>query len=169
MAARRANGGPRWAGAFGDYERRLLRDPQYREARRAQRQLELASGHLDVAEVLQISQETANQLLALLVDREIDYLSSPHPNPTNAEEWRIRRREVEEGNRAEDAAVAALLGESKLPKWKEYQATLQTRHQVYQFRGALAGSAEPLREDQMEPLISSIYTERKRLADEMAE
>ena len=148
-------------------ERRLLQDPQYREARRAQRRLEMTSGHLDLTSALQISPETADQLISLLVDEELQYLSEPHPNPTNDEEYRARQLEIEKSERARDAKLSALLGESKLAEWKEYQASLQTRYQVHQLRGTLSASPDPLRDDQMEPLISAIYTEQKQLNEEM--
>jgi len=154
---------------IGEYERQWLRNPKYREARRAQRRLELASGHLDLAVVLQISQDTADRLLDYFVDGELEYLSEAHPSPTNEEETRVRRLEIEEAQRVEDADLAALLGEAKVPQWKAYQASLQTRYQVHQLRETLSASAEPLREDQMEPLIAAIHAEQKQLNDEMAD
>lgn len=152
-----------------EYERRLLQNPKYREAWRAKRRLELASGHGDLAAVLQISQESADQLMDLLVDRELRYLDKPHPNPANEEELVVRKLEIKEAELALDTELVALLGEAKLANWKEYQASLPTRHQVLQLRAALSTSAEPLREDQMEPLISVMYTEQKQLKAELAD
>jgi len=152
-----------------EYERRLLQNPKYREAWRAKRRLELVSGHVDLAAVLQISQESADQLIDFLVDRELRYLDKPHPNPANEEELLVRQLEIKKAELARDTELAALLGEAKLADWKEYQASLPTRHQVLQLRTVLSTSAEPLREDQMEPLISAIYTERKQLKAEMAD
>ena len=111
----------------------------------------------------------ADQLIDLLVDRELRYLDKPHPNPPNEQELRVRQLDREEAERAEDAELAALLGEAKVAKWKEYQASLPIRHRVYQLRATLSASAEPLREDQIERLISAIYAEQKQLKEEIAD
>jgi len=152
---------------FG-YEARMLRNPKYREARRAHRQMQLASGHLDLAESLQISQEQADRLLDLLVDQELRFADDPRRNPINEEEVQERQLRVRESQRANDAELTALLGESKLAQWKEYQASLQTRHQVQQLRTTLAAGPEPLRGDQIQPLVDAMYAEQKRVKEELA-
>ena len=149
-------------------ERQFLQEPTLREARRRYRQLELASGHIELAKVLGISQETADQLLALLVDRELRYLSKPHPNPRTPEELRIRKLENEQAQYEEDREIAALIGEARLPRWKEYQASLPARHQVRQLQVTLFGTGEPLREEQVEPLISALTRERQRADQELS-
>jgi len=154
---------------YGEFERRLLRDASYREARRRFRQLELTYGHLDLAKVMQISQETADRLIALLVERELRYAEKAHPNPRNEEEARIRRMKIEQSEQEEDAELAALLGQAKLAKWKEYQASLPARHQLRQLGAKLFAIGEPMREDQIEPLIAVIYAEQKRLKQELSE
>lgn len=149
-------------------ERQLLQDPTLREARRRYRQLELASGHIELAKVLGISQETADQLLALLVDRELRYLSKPHPNPRNPEELRIRKLENEQAQYEQDREIAALIGEARLPLWKEYQASLPARHQVRQLQLILFGTDEPLREEQVEALITALTRESQRAQQELS-
>ncbi len=154
---------------FAAYERGLLQNESYREARRRFRQLELTSGHLDLAKVLGISQETAQQLLAVLVDRELRYLSQPRPNPRNEEELRIRKQKIQQAEQEQDVEIAALIGQAKLAKWKDYQASLPVRHDVYRLGAKLFAIGEPLREDQIEPLVSAIHSERKRVKQELAD
>ncbi len=155
--------------AYFEYEARLLLNPQYREARRAHRRLELAAGHIDLAESLQITQERADRLIDLLVDQELSYASSPLRHADNEEEARQRQLWLAERQREDDAAVAALLGEGKLAKWKEYQASLPTRHQVQQLRTTLSAGPEPLREDQIQPLVEAMYAEQKRVKEELSD
>ena len=144
-------------------EPRLLQDAQYREAMRRFRILELTSGHVDLAKVLGISQEKADRLIKLLADRELRYLSKPHPNPRNEEEQRIRQAEIERSQQEGDAEIASLIGEARLSEWKDYQQSLGSRHDVYQLGANLFAIGHPLREDQVEPLIAAIHEERKRV------
>jgi len=103
-----------------EFEARMLRNPEYREAWRTHRRMELASGHIDLAESLQISQEQADKLIDLLVNQELRYEANPMPNPANEEEVRERQLRASESQRANDAELAALLGKQKLAQWKEY-------------------------------------------------
>ncbi len=154
---------------YGDFERKLLQDPAYREARRRFRQLELMSGHLDLAKALGIPPEKAEQLIALLLERELHYLSENNLNPRDEEERRARQLKNEQAQRDQDAELVALLGVTKFAEWKDYHASLQVRHEVHQLGASLFANGVPLREDQIEPLISAIQAERARVRQELAE
>jgi hypothetical protein len=151
------------------FERGLLRKPGYREANRARRTLEMKAGMSDLASALQVSQEDADRLIELLVDRELDYLSTPHPNPRNQAEMKVRVAEIAVAEQEQNAAIAALIGDAGVAKWKDYQASMPTRTQMRELRTTLAGTGEPLRAEQMEPLIAAVHAERKRLNDEILE
>jgi hypothetical protein len=148
-------------------EWRLLQNAEFREARRRFRHLELKSGHVDLARVVGISDETADRLIGLLVDRELQYLSHPRTNPRNEAEIRARKLEIEQSEYEEDRQIAALIGEANLPRWKSYQASLPVRHQVRELGAELLTSGEPLRADQVEPLIAAIHSERQRVREEL--
>lgn len=150
-------------------ESRLLQNESYREARRRFRQLEMARGHVDLAKVLGISQEKADRLIALLVERELHWQSQPFHNPRNEKELRIRQMENEQSQQEQDAQIATLIGADRLPKWKEYQASLPVRHEVNGLAARLHVDAEPLREAQVEPLISAIHADRQRVRRELTE
>jgi hypothetical protein len=150
-------------------ESRYYQDETYREAQRRYRLLELKEGHIEITKAMGISRETADQLLALLVNRELSYLSAPHPNPRNEEERQTRRLENERLQLEEDAEIAAVIGELNVEKWHRYQASLPFRHQVRELRLELADGPNPLPEDQVEPLIDVIQTERKKASERLAE
>jgi hypothetical protein len=154
---------------YSAFERRLLKDPSYLEARRRFRQLELAAGHIDLARELGIPESVAQRLIALLVDQELQYLSEPHPNPRNEAERQARQLEISEAEYKADREIAAIIGESKLQAWKDYQASLSVRHQVYRLGATLFAASAPLRQDQVEPLVDAIYAERERAAQELKE
>ena len=150
-------------------ELRALQNDSYREARRRLRHLELARTLMDLAKVLGISQKTADRLIALLVEGEIEYLSQPRPSPRNVNDIRDRQMEFQQAQSARDAEIAALIGAAKFSKFKEYQSSLSTRHQVYQLGAQLFASGDSLRENQIEPLISVIHKERQWVRQELSE
>lgn len=152
-----------------EFQRRLFSDPAYREARRHFRQLELISGHLDLAKALGIPSEKAKQLIAFLVDQEFQYMDRGHFNPRTEEEARIRTLQVEQAVQEQDAELVAMLGERKFAEWKEYQASLQVRHEVRALGASLFAQGAPLREEQIELLISAIQAERARARQKLVE
>ncbi len=150
-------------------QRRLLQNESYRDARRRVRTLELARGHIDLAKVMGISQQQADRLIALLVDRELQYMDRPQRNPRNEKELQIRHMEIQQSQQEEDDAIAALIGAGNLPKWKQYQSSLPVRHDVYQLGAGLYTQAEPLRAEQIERLTSVIHSERQRVRQQLIE
>ena len=105
-------------------KRRHLRNEAYRDARRRVRTLELTRGFIDLARVLGISQQTADRLLALLVDKEMEYLERPQFNPRNEKEVALRQLEIQQAQQERNAEIAAVIGAGNLPKWEQYEASL---------------------------------------------
>jgi len=152
---------------YGEFERRILQDPNYREARRNFRELELMAGHLDLAKALGITPEKARRLIALYVDRELEYLDQRNLNPRNEAEIEKRQAQAEQRQRDLDMEVVALLGERKYAEWAAYSASLQVRHEVNQLGSSLFAAGAPLKEEQIEPLIAAIQAERARARQEL--
>ena len=146
-----------------DREARMLRDPQYRKARRAFDRVQLASGYIDLAASLGLSQDQADKLLDLLAEQDLRQSEVTMWDPEREEEPRKLQAQLEEMQRANDAERAALLGPQKFTQWKEYEASLGVRHQVLHLRTTLSAGPEPLREDQIEPLIAAMYAEQKQV------
>ncbi len=154
---------------FRDREARMLRDPQYREARRAFGRVQIASGYIDLAASLGISQDEADKLLDLLAEQELRHWETFMRDPENEGELRKHSLQLEEMQRANDAERADLLGTQKVAQWKEYEASLGARHQVLQLRTTLSAGPEPLRDDQVEPLIAAMYAEQKQVNEALEE
>lgn len=153
---------------FGQ-KRRLLRNEAYREARRRHRTLALTRGYFDLARVLGISQKDADRLVALLVEQELQSLDRPNFNPRNEKELRIREHEIQQGRLERNAEIAALIGADKLPKWEQYEASLDIRHEVRQMAASVFAPVESLSENQSEALIRVMHTERQRVRQELSE
>jgi hypothetical protein len=162
--------GPQPADAAEDwlgFERRTLAIPEYREARRVQRKRELAGLRDEGVRIVGVTPEQADKIIDSMIEREFDW--SGRPNPRNAEELQQRQRDIEENKRNEEAALRALLGDAKATQWNEYLASQPSRSEVRQLREALSESSEPLRDDQVEPLVNTLYTGRTQFMKELEE
>jgi hypothetical protein len=160
--------GPQQADTAEDwlaFERRTLAIPEYREARRAQRKRELARLRDEGIRIVGVTPEQADKIIDSMVERELDW--SGRPNPSNAEELQQRQRDSEENKRNEEAALRALLGDAKAAQWNEYLASQPSRSEVRQLRDALSESSEPLRDDQIEPLVNTLHTGRTQFMKEV--
>jgi hypothetical protein len=147
------------------FERRTLAIPEYRDARKTQRKRELGRLRDEGVRIVGVTPEQADRIIDEMIERELDW--SGRPNPRNDEELQQRHREIEESKRNEEAALRALLGDAKASQWNEYLASQPSRSEVRQLRDALSESSDPLRDDQVEPLISALHTGRTQLAKEM--
>jgi hypothetical protein len=157
--------GPDTAEDWLAFERRTLAIPEYREARKAQRKRELARLRDEGIRIVGVTPEQADRIVDEMIEREFDW--SGRPNPRNAEEFQQRQRDIEENKRNEEAALRELLGDAKASQWNEYLASQPSRSEVRQLRDALSQSSDPLRDDQVEPLVSALHTGRTQLAKEM--
>lgn len=152
---------------YASDEYRLLQDDGYREAYRKHRVLELSSGHIEITRVLGISQASADRLLALQVDRELEYLSVPHRNPHTEKELQARKLENERNQRDEDAQIGAIIGDTNVARWHAYQDSLPLRHEVRAVGRDPALGGSPLRDEQVDALVGVMYAERQRVRHEL--
>lgn len=147
------------------YERRLLSDPKFREARKAQRRLELASWYEEAIQILGMTPAQADQVLDLVIERELDW--SGRPNPRDDAELAQRQRKIEESRRNHAAALTTILGATQATQWEQYVASQPSRFEVRQLRTQLSSTMDPLRDDQVEPLVAALAVEREQLSQEL--
>ena len=144
-----------------------LQNPAFRDATRAQRKLQMGYQYVDLASALQVPPETATRLIELLADIEVRHLGEENAGYTNPSDMDARAAAVRESRKQEKAELVALLGEDGYGRWQGYQESLPTRYQMHDLREQLSGTAEPLRDDQLEPLIAAVHGERVRFNDEI--
>lgn len=147
---------------FSGRDPRLLQSPEYMEARRRYREASFADKYPDLTRVLGIKEKTAIRLV------ELSYEEQLKETGVSIDRSNLREIELEMQQKAleSDAAIAALVGDETLQKWKDYQASLWQRHQVRGLRLKLADSPEPLAGDEAELLIRALYEERRRMEEE---
>jgi hypothetical protein len=143
-------------------ERRRLQDPKYRDAYRESERAQLAGWRGDAIRLLGFTPREADAIVALVIDRRIDATTGAVLNVDATPEG---LRELKEKSAAEERAhqdaIRAQVGETKRALWQNYVESLPDRHQVERLRSQLSG-AEAMREDQVEPLIAALSTERRQ-------
>jgi len=136
------------------YQKRLLKDPKYREAWRDEQRLQLAQRRENYVKLLGFTPEQADAAIDLAIDRQMKWPGG------------IPQEQGEEEMRAYQAKLREVLGEEKYTRLQTYMDSRQSRMQVDRFRTQLTGG-DVLRDDQVEPLISALYVEQSQLQDDL--
>jgi hypothetical protein len=158
--------------AMMDRSRQLLQDPEYRKAMLAQQKLAMRRMYPDLLTALRLQPQEAERLMDVLAEQQLNMISNQPPfrgrgQPPDPTEVQQYQQQVQQQQRERDAQIAALLGDAKLQEWQQYQKTLGARAQIRELRTELAESGIPLREGQVEPLVSALASEQERRSQEM--
>lgn len=148
---------------------RLLQDPEYRELMRTQQRTGLEQVYADVKPLLGLSDAESERLIDLLTEQAVRSMEQPRPmlsprsamSPDDPSVLEMQRAMQEQRQRNE-TEIAALLG-PKYRDWQEYQQNGWSRSQVTRLRHSLALTDEPLRPDQLKPLVEAIAREQRQI------
>jgi hypothetical protein len=147
-------------------ERDLLKDPEYRRLRLAQRRLDMQRSNPGVAEALGLSQTDADKFLDLLAEYQLRSNELPAANAVNASDARAASAEMTRNRQAlqrqQDEALVALLGTSGYTQWQEYQTTRGARTQAVSMGSQLLQMGLPLTSAQLKPLTTALIAEQQR-------
>jgi hypothetical protein len=149
-------------------EQRMLQNPEYRDLLRARQRMALTHMHTDLLELLQLSEEQADQLLDLLADQQVREQAASRPmwpSESNAAAMQEMMEKAQERQRSNEAEIAALLGPDKINEWTEYQQSAGARFQVQRLRQTLPPDAA-LRTEQLRPLIAAISREQRHMLED---
>jgi hypothetical protein len=148
----------------------LQEDPEYRAAMRTQQRMQMSRQYSDVGQALQLQPDEADKLLDLLAEQQLRQMENRppfnegQPDPAAMQEW---QRKQQEQRRQNESEVAALLGSAKAQEWQSYQKTMPARTQVRELSTMLASSSNPLRQEQVQPLVDAIAAEQQRRSTEL--
>lgn len=151
-----------------DQQVRMLEDPEYRELMHAQQKLSLQQAYADLDLFLDLTPQEYERLLDTLAEqalRNMEQLPMVLPSdgtPPSEQDLRARQQAFETQRRNNEAEIAAVLG-PKYEDWQAYQKSGWARAQVNRLRQSLAMTSEPLREDQLKPLVEAIAREQERM------
>lgn len=158
---------PRKATASVDM-RDLPKDPEFREAQRAQMRASVSQNYTDLAKGLALTPDETNAMFDLISKNLLDSMAGAMASNDGHPPDEAAMRAVYEGRQEQENNVRSLLGSDRYQKWREYQQTLPARQQVNQLRGALSSSGQSLNDEQVSSLVVSLSTEQKRSAQEQS-
>ncbi len=150
------------------YQRRLMSDPKYREARRAQERLKYAPRRANLIRLLGFTPEQADAVIDLEVDQMLSQVEKGWNQTGSAQAAKENRAKREAIELERQDRLRALLGEEKRVRLQAYMESRESRMQVDDLRSEL-GEAHALRDDQVEPLIAALHAERARAQAELRE
>lgn len=149
-------------------EKDLLKDPEYREARRMRIRESLSKNYGDLGKELGLSHQEEGALLDLLAQRALDSMehglpAAPGQGDENA---RLAGRAL---FLSQEGEFRALLGDDKYQKWRAYRQSMPARRQVDQLRDALAASGGALTDEQARLLVAAAGSEQQGFNQQLAE
>jgi hypothetical protein len=153
-------------------QRTLLKDPEYREAMRAQQKVMLMRSNPNVARDLELTSDQMDQLFGTLADQQLRGMEnanafqwSEQPDPAKMQEMSRRMAEQQQANEAE---LKRVLGDAKYRDWQEYQSLSGVRWEADRVRASLASAGLPLDDDKMKPLLKSLQQQQQKMMQQMS-
>jgi hypothetical protein len=152
-------------------QRKMMQDPEYREAILASQRLGLATSYPNLGSELGLSAEESRRLLDLLAEQQLqmmenqpEYVFTDTPAPAAMQE---AQRVVQQRQQQQQSEVETLLGSANYQKWQEYQQTLAERHRAAAIQSSLAMSGAPLDNQQSKALLTALIEEQRKQQREM--
>lgn len=150
-----------------EQQMRLLKDPEYRELMRAQQKHGMYQMYADLEPLVGLTKDESERLLDVLAEQSLRQMEQQRPvfgpieggQPSEAE-IRERQRIFEEQRRKNEAEIAGVLG-PKFNEWQDYQKNSWSRMHVTRLRQTLSSTDEPLRQEQIKPLVDAIAREQQ--------
>src|SRR5687768_2662101 len=146
---------------------KMFSDPEMKKAMRGQQGMVVRMMYGDLAKELGLSGEEANQVMELLVERQMGMAAQSMELMSNAAGDQAK---VEEGGKAinaaradYDAQIKGLLGDEKMKKLEQYERTVGDRMQMQQYQQSLTASGVPLEDKQRDDLIGIMHEERLKM------
>jgi len=149
-----------------EMQQKLLKDPEFREALGRQQRQAIAEAYRDLPGLMGLTPQQADRLFDLLRDQTLKGQEMQWQKPADGKTWQSVYQEMRARN---DADLTELLGASNMTRLQEFRATQESRAEVNTVRNELARSAEPMRPDQVEPLVAVVNVELQRMKQEMAD
>jgi hypothetical protein len=150
----------------------LMKDPEYREQKRAEINSQLAESGADVANEVGLTTSQLRQMIGLETDFQMGVLDTfvpggpgIRPDPVATQAAVAKQRELKSKL---DADVIALLGTEKAQLFEAYVKSQPARRQVLGLQAALVVEGSPMTAEQQKSLIATITAEKERQDSEAA-
>jgi len=155
-------------------QRTLLRDPEYREAMRAQQKMGLVRSNPNLARDLDLTADQLDRLYDVLAEQSLRSMENTSPmwsvngeQPDAAKIQEYQRKAMEQ-QRSNEAELKRALGDTKYREWQEYQSMAGVRWEADRVRTSLASAGVPLDENLAKPLLKSLHEQQVKLMQQAA-
>lgn len=148
---------------------KMFTDPEMRKTMRSQQMMGIRMMYGDLAKELGISAQEAEQLLELIVDRQMEMSAAGMQalDPNNPNQAKDKDRLAERTKEYEEQ-IKSMLGEDKFAKLKSYESTMGDRFMLQQFEGQFGAAGAPLEGGQKEQLLALMKEERMNAPKNLA-
>lgn len=147
-------------------QRRLLRDPKYRDAWKAQYRLNYTPRRENAIRLLGFTPAQADAWLELQIELDLARVEAAEVDEKDNASVRQRQELMDAAERHYQDQTRALVGDIQYEKLQQYMESRGSRLKVDRFRNQL-GDTDALRDDQVEPLITALHAEEARMMDEL--
>jgi hypothetical protein len=144
----------------------LMKDPQYRETKRAEIHTRYAESDSQMAKDLGLSSDQLSQMVDLQTEFQMGVLDSLlpggpliRPDPAAAQATVAQQKALR--NKL-DADIATVLGAEKAQEFTQYMKSTPARHWVNQLQDSLLLAGDPLTAEQSKRLIAMVAAGQER-------
>jgi ribosomal protein L12E/L44/L45/RPP1/RPP2 len=155
-------------------QRMLLRDPEYREAMRAQQKMGLARSNPNLARDLNLTSDELDRLYDVLAEQQLRAMENSRPfwsgngeQPDAAKMQEFHRKQMEQ-QRSNEAELRRTLGDARYREWQEYQSMTGVRWEADRVRTSLASAGVPLDESLAKPLLKTLHEQQMKMMQQQA-
>lgn len=155
-------------------QRTLMRDPEYREAMRAQQRMNLVRSNPNLARDLDMTAEHLDRLYDVLAEQSLRAMENNGPmwsldgeRPDAAKIQEFQRKAMEQ-QRTNEAELRRALGDGKYREWQEYQSMAGVRYESDRVRTSLASAGVPLDENLAKPLLKTLHEQQVKMMQQHA-
>lgn len=155
-------------------QRTLMRDPEYREAMRAQQRMNLVRSNPNLARDLDMTAEQLDRLYDVLAEQTLRAMDNNSPmwsaggeQPDAAKMQEFHRKAMEQ-QRINEAELKRALGDTKYREWQEYQSMAGVRWEADRVRTSLASAGVPLDENLAKPLLKTLHEQQVKMMQQQA-
>ncbi|HET9448350.1 MAG TPA: hypothetical protein VFO35_18925 [Steroidobacteraceae bacterium] len=155
-------------------QRTLMRDPEYRDAMRAQQKMNLVRSNPNLARDLDMTADQLDRLYDVLAEqtlRSMEYnaplwaANGEQPDAAKMQEFHRKQMELQRANEAE---LKRALGEAKYREWQEYQSMAGVRWEADRVRASLTSAGVPLDESLAKPLLKTLHEQQMKMMQQQA-
>jgi hypothetical protein len=150
-------------------QRTLMRDPEYREAMRAQQKMNLVRSNPNLARDLDMTAEQLDRLYDVLAEQSLRAMENNGPlwsvdsqQPDAAKMLEFQRKATEQ-QRTNETELRRALGDGKYREWQEYQSMAGVRWEADRVRTSLASAGVPLDENLAKPLLKTLHQQQMKM------